>query len=93
MFLLFFFRHLTPALQKFFTLDEWEIMICGDLSQGKMGSPSLEAGKLILIAYYGQQFNSNSYQTMTFRPLSKEPTNGSLKRAKSRSFGYRKKTG
>lgn len=61
------FFYMTPALQDVFTSEEWEVKISGHLIQGKMGSPSIEAGKLILSTFHGQEFDSSSYQTMTFR--------------------------
>ncbi|WP_020536440.1 GAF domain-containing protein [Lewinella cohaerens] len=61
------FFYITPALQELFSSDDWEVEISGDLIKGKMGSPAIEAGKLILHDFHGQQIESNSYQTMTFR--------------------------
>jgi len=61
------FFYMTPALQDIFTSTEWELKICGHLLDGKMGSPALEAGKLILNTFHGQNIQSNSYETMTFR--------------------------
>jgi hypothetical protein len=61
------FFYMTPALQEIFTSDDWEVKISGDLIKGRMGSPAIEAGKLILHTFHGQQVDSDSYQTMTFR--------------------------
>ncbi|MEM7574033.1 MAG: GAF domain-containing protein [Bacteroidota bacterium] len=61
----FFF--MTPTMQDVFTSDEWEIKVQGMLEKGKMGSPAMEAGKLILSTFHGQNFGGNTYQTMTFR--------------------------
>ncbi|MEO1625423.1 MAG: GAF domain-containing protein [Bacteroidota bacterium] len=62
------FFYMTPELQEIFTSDNWEIKIYGALLQGKMGNPSVEAGKLILNTFHGQETDPNaSYQTMTFR--------------------------
>lgn len=61
------FFYMTPALQDIFTSDNWEVKMSSDLIKGKMGCPAIEAGKLILHTFYGQQIDSNSYQTMTFR--------------------------
>lgn len=61
------FFYMTPAFQEIFSSEDWEVMITGDLIKGKMGSPAMEAGKLILGTFYGQAIDSNSYQTMIFR--------------------------
>ena len=61
------FFYMTPALQEIFTSEHWEVKISGKLSKGKMSSPALEAGQLILNTFHGRQFHSTTYQTMTFR--------------------------
>lgn len=61
------FFYMTPALQEVFTSNEWEVKMSGKLSEGKMGSPALEAGQLILNTFHGQQTHSTAYQTMAFR--------------------------
>ena len=61
----FFFT--TPALQEFFYCPDWEIKVTGDLAKAKMGSPAMEAGKLVLSSLYNRTLESSSYQTMTFR--------------------------
>ncbi|MEM6831939.1 MAG: hypothetical protein AAF551_15620, partial [Bacteroidota bacterium] len=61
------FFYLTPAVQEIFASDEWEVKISGHLVKGKMGSPAIEAGRLILDIFHGYKFESNSYQIMTFR--------------------------
>lgn len=61
----FFF--LTPALQEIFASEDWEVELSGKLAEAKMGSPAIEAGKLILNTLYGKAFNSKVYQTMAFR--------------------------
>ena len=61
----FFF--MTPAMEEVFTSDNWEIKVHGMLEKGKMNNPAIEAGKLILNTFHGQNFGANSYQTMTFR--------------------------
>ncbi len=61
------FFYMTPSMQEVFHSDEWEVKISGALIQGKMGRPAVEAGKLILNTFYGQAFDANSYQIMTFR--------------------------
>lgn len=61
------FFYMTPALQEIFTSEDWEVKICGHLLEGKMGSPALEAGKLILNTFHEQKVQTTSYQTMTFR--------------------------
>lgn len=61
------FFYMTPAMQQVLMSEEWEVKVSGLLQKGKMSSPALEAGKLILSSIYGQDFDSNAYQTMTFR--------------------------
>ncbi len=61
----FFFT--TLALQEFFSSPDWEIKVPGDLSEAKMGSPAMEAGKLVLNTVYGRTLDSSPYQIMTFR--------------------------
>lgn len=61
------FFYITPALQEVFESEDWEVKITGKLKEAKMGSPAIEAGKLILNTLYGQEFESKVYQTMSFR--------------------------
>ncbi len=61
------FFYMTSALQDIFTSEDWEIKVSGLLMEGKMNSPSIEAGKLILSTFHGQKSSYNSYKTMTFR--------------------------
>ncbi|MEM9836328.1 MAG: GAF domain-containing protein [Bacteroidota bacterium] len=61
------FYFMTPAMEAIFTSDEWEIKVQGMLEKGKMGSPAMDAGQLILRTFHGQSFGDNTYQTMTFR--------------------------
>ncbi|MEM6377793.1 MAG: hypothetical protein AAF705_06255, partial [Bacteroidota bacterium] len=61
----FFF--LTPAFQEVFDSEEWQINIADKLPTAKMGSPAIEAGKLILKSLYNQEFESKANETMTFR--------------------------
>ena len=57
----------TPALQEVFTSDEWEVRLSAQLMKGKMSSPALEAGKLILNTFYDQKIESSSYEVLTLR--------------------------
>lgn len=61
----FFF--LTPALQEIFASEDWEVELSGKLAESRMGSPAIEAGKLILNTLYEKAFDSKVYQTMAFR--------------------------
>jgi hypothetical protein len=61
------FFYMTPAFQEIFSSEDWEVMITGDLLEGKMGRPAMEAGKLILGTFHGHTIDLNAYQTMTFR--------------------------
>ena len=61
------FFYLTPPLMEFFTTDEWEVKVPRNLMEVRMGSPAIEAGKLIVKTLHGQDLESTSYQTMTFR--------------------------
>ncbi len=61
------FFYMTPALQEIFNSTEWELKVAGQLLEGRMGSPALEAGKLILNTFYGQEVDTNAYDVMVFR--------------------------
>ncbi len=61
------FFYMTPALREIFNSTEWELKVAGQLREGRMGSPALEAGKLILNTFYGQEIDTNAYDVMVFR--------------------------
>lgn len=61
------FFYLTPALQDIFHSDDWEVNMAGSLQEGRMSSPAIDAGQLILKTFYGQTFESSAAKTMTFR--------------------------
>lgn len=62
------FYYLTPALQDFFLSEEWEVKINPLERAGGMGSPTTEAGQLILEKLYSEAPSSDYYsKTITFR--------------------------
>ncbi|MEL7122759.1 MAG: GAF domain-containing protein [Bacteroidota bacterium] len=61
------FFYMTPHLQDYFLSDEWEIKIQGNLAEGKMESPAIEAGQLILKSFYGKTLSSEYHEILTFR--------------------------
>ncbi|MEM6397004.1 MAG: GAF domain-containing protein [Bacteroidota bacterium] len=63
------FFYITPALRDMFDSDDWEIKMAGDLPEGKIGTPIIEAGKLILNSLHGQDISLNTNKSITFRNI------------------------
>lgn len=52
---------MTPGMEAIFTSDEWEIKVEGLLKKGKMRSPAMDVGQLILSTFHGQKAGTNTF--------------------------------